>query len=44
MVLGNPPHSQLYLSSVLIFDLDTFTVHSFNSYPVVSRTSIGIRA
>ena len=25
MDLGNPPHSQLYLSSVLIFDLDTFT-------------------
>jgi hypothetical protein len=37
---------QLRLSSVLVFDLDTctFTIHSFNSYPIVLRTSTGIRA
>jgi hypothetical protein len=41
MVLGIPPHSRSYfpLSRSLIFDLDTFTVHSFNSYPIVLRTS-----
>jgi hypothetical protein len=39
MVLGIPPHLSQVLSSVSIFDLDTFTVHSLNSYPIALRTS-----
>jgi hypothetical protein len=50
LTVGNPPHSQLHLSSVLISGLWSLYLCHYrsllykNSYPIVLRKSIGIRA